>query len=589
MASAQQAPRAGVSAAAGRERHFLPRKSWGSWVIAVLLGLLTLFLALGAVALWVKPNPGEGPGPRLLLSLLVLACATGVWFSVRRASSRKPLLTLSQSGITSSKLREPVRWSQLEDVELVQALGSACLHLKLRNEAGKKPRRGMWGRNAAVRRINLSMLKADDQFAAYAAIHARLAPLRDAAGLGAAPSVKQAHEVTAFEQKLDALTPTPWALYLVMALNVGVWALNVFNGLSPMKPTSQELFAWGANSAAAVTIDGQYWRLLTATFLHAGVLHLALNMFGLWEAGRQICRWFGNGQFLLIYLGSALAGSALSLHFSSQQSVSVGASGAVFGVLGALLMAVWRHRERIPAATSKQLMTSQGIFVAYALLQGFTKPGIDNAAHVGGLVAGAAITLLLAQQMGQVASAGGRLLRQGLALGVTGAAVLVLVMSTPAAKVHHRVLFESQETLKHLLPRVESSERALVKDAQSLKAGTLNAQDFMVKIRDTHLPAYRSTNAELASLTLPEGFPMRAMLEDIKVVHRLTEETLVLELRKLDFLQIVGNRELEPNSLEHQTLQVLNQQQGETSVKLKLARQKLEASVAELKKPGRSP
>lgn len=80
---------------------------------------------------------------------------------------------------------------------------------------------------------------------------------------------------------------------------------------------------------------------------------------------------------------------------------------------------------------------------------------------------------------------------------------------------------------------------------------------------------------------------MRAMLEDIKVVHRLTEETLVLDLRKLDFLQIVGNREFEPNSLEHQTLQILNQQQAEMSAKLKLARQKLEASVAELKKPGR--
>ncbi len=589
MASEQQAPRAGGSAAAGRERHFLPRKSGISWVLAVLLGLLTLFLALGTLALWAKPNPGEGPGPRVLLLLLVLACAAGAWYAVRRATSRKPLLTLGQHGITSSKLREPVPWSRLEDVELVQVMGSAYLDLKLRNEPGKQPRRGMWGKNAAVRRINLSMLKPDDQFAAYAAIHARLAPLREAAGLGAAPSVKQAQEVRAFEQQLDVLTPTPWALYLVMALNVGVWVLNVFNGISPMKPTPQELFAWGANSAAAVTIDGQYWRLLTATFLHAGVLHLALNMFGLWEAGRQICRWFGNGQFLLVYLGSALAGSALSLHFSSQQSVSVGASGAVFGVLGALLAAVWKHRERIPAATSKQLMTSQGIFVAYALLQGFTKPGIDNAAHVGGLLAGAAITLLLAQQMGQVASAGGRLLRQGLALGITGAAVLVLVLSTPASAVNHRAIFESQDKLKRLLPRVESSERALVKDAQSLKAGTLNAQEFIVKIRDTHLPAYRSTNAELASLTLPEGLPMRGMLEDIKVVHRLTEETLVLELRKLDFLQIVGNREFEPSSLEYQTMQVLNQQLGETSAKLKLARQKLEASVAELKKPGRSP
>lgn len=580
MASAYQAPRAGVSAAASRERHFLPRKSRTSWIIAVLLGLLTLFLALGAVALWVKPHPGEGLGPRLLLLLLALACASGVWFSLRRATSRKPLLTLGQNGITSSKLRDPVRWSQLEDVELVQAMGNAFLDLKLRSEPGKKPRRGRWGRNAALRRINLSMLKTDDQFAAYAVIHARLAPLREAAGLGAAPSVQQAQEATAFERKLDALTPTPWALYLVMALNIAVWVLNVFNGLSPMKPTPQELFAWGANSAAAVRIDGQYWRLLTATFLHAGALHLALNMFGLWEAGRQICRWFGNGQFLFIYLGSALAGSALSLHFSSQQSVSVGASGAVFGVLGALLTAVWRHRERIPAATSKQLMTSQGIFVAYALLQGFTKPGIDNAAHVGGLVAGAVITLLLAQQMGQAASAGGRLLRQGLALGVTGTAVVFLVLSTPASGVHHRLLFESQATLQRLLPQMQAGEQALQKDAQELSAGRLGAEQFAERAQATHLPVYRKLNSALRPLALPAGQPLEPLLTHLKSVYQLTEELLTLQVRHFELLKTVGQQPFDPNSVAVEEMSALASKIQDKSTQLKQAKQKLEAIVA---------
>ena len=580
MASAYQAPRAGVSAAASRERHFLPRKSRISWVIAVLLGLLTLFLALGAVALWVKPNPGEGPGARVLLLLLALACAAGVWFSVRRASSRKPLLTLGQNGISSSKWREPVRWSQLEDVVLTQAMGNAFLDLKLRSEPGKKPRRGWWGRNAAVRRLNLSMLKKDEQFAAYAAIHARLAPLREAAGLGAAPSVQQAQEATAFEQKLDALTPTPWALYLVMALNIGVWVLNVFNGLSPMKPTSQDLFAWGANSASAVVRDGQYWRLLTATFLHAGALHLALNMFGLWEAGRQICRWFGNGQFLFIYLGSALAGSALSLHFSSQHSVAVGASGAVFGVLGALLTAVWRHRERIPAATSKQLMTSQGIFVAYALLQGFTKPGIDNAAHVGGLVAGAIITLLLAQQMGQVASAGGRLLRQGLALGITGAAVGALVLSTPASAVNHRLLFESQATLQRLLPQMQAGEQALQKDAQDLSAGRLEAEQFAERVQATHLPVYRKLNNTLRPLELPSGQPLAPLLAGLKSVYQLTEEVLALQVRQFELLKAVGQQPFDPNAVAVEEMRTLTGQISDKSAQLKQAKQKLEAIVA---------
>lgn len=585
MASEQQARHAGASVVAGRERHFMPRKSRISWLIAVLLGLLTLLLAIGLLAVGLQSRPDEGAGPVVGLLILTLACAGGAWYAARRASSRKPLLTLSHKGITSPMLRDPVRWSQLEDVELVQALGNAYLHLKLRNEPGKKPRRGMWGQNAAVRRINLSMLKTDDQFAAYAAIHARLAPLREAAGLGVAPSVKQAQEVTAFEQGLDVLTPTPWALYLVMALNIGVWVLNVVNGISPMKPTPQELFAWGANSAAAVTVDGQYWRLLTATFLHAGVLHLALNMFGLWEAGRQICRWFGNGQFLLIYLGSALAGSALSLHFSSQQSVSVGASGAVFGVLGALLAAVWKHRERIPAATSKQLMTSQGVFVAYALLQGFTKPGIDNAAHVGGLLAGAVITVLLAQQMGQAARTGGRLLRQGVAAGVAGAAVLALVLSTPAAAVNHRQLFETQATLQRLLPQMQAGEQALQQDAHELKAGKLRPEQFAERLQTAHLPAYRKLNSVLLPLELSAEHPLQPLLADLKVVQRLTEELLALQVRQFELLGNAVQQPFEPSSAVLEEMQTLTGQIGSKSTQLKQAKQKLEATVAATRPP----
>lgn len=572
----------GADAAAGRERHFFPRKSRASWLIASLLGLLALLMALALLGILGDRNkPVDGALVAVVLGIL-LACVAGIWYSVRRATRHRALLSIGPKAVSGSGLREPLPWYRLEDVELVQVMGQAFLDFKLRAELKGTPRRGLWGRQAARRRVNLASLTPDDQFAAYAAIHARLAPLREAAGLGAAPSVQQAHEATAFERQLDAATPTPWALYLVMLLNIGVWLLNVFQGISVMQPAPAELFAWGANSAAAVTLEGQYWRLLTATFLHAGLIHLALNMVGLWEAGRQICRWFGPGQFLLIYLGAALVGSGLSLHFSSQQSVSVGASGAVFGVLGAVLIAIWRHRERIPASIAKRLMSSQGVFVAYALLQGFTKPGIDNAAHVGGLLAGSVITLMLAPQMGQAPAAGsGRVQRQGLALGATGLAVFLLVLTTPAPQVHHRQLFETQATLQGLLPQLQAGEQALQRDAQEMKAGRLGPEQFVERVQTTHLPGYRRLSQTLMPLQLSAGHPLQALLVDMQAVHRLTQELLALQVRQFELAQAMTRQPQEPAGT--QELADLLPQLTEKSQQLVQARQKLEATGAALK------
>lgn len=577
MAQGDPVARAGV--AADRSRQFMPRKSRMSWLIAVLLGLLTLLLAAGWVAVVTQPRDGDGAAAPAVLLLLVLACGAGVWWAVRRARSGAPLLVVGARELSGSGLREPLRWSQLEDVELVQAMGHAYLDIKLRPDAGAASRGSFWRRH--VRRVNLARLPADDRFAAYAAIHARLAMQRQAAGLGTAPSVQQARAATAFEHGLDALTPRPWALYLIVALNAGVWLLNVAYGLHPFKPVPADLYRWGANSASAVTLDGQYWRLLTATFLHAGVAHLALNMVGLWEAGRQISRWYGNAHFLVIYLGSALAGSALSLHFSSQQAVSVGASGAVFGVLGALLMAILRHREHIPASIAKRLMTSQGVFVAYALLQGFGRAGIDNAAHVGGLVAGAVIALLLLPQMGQAAAGSaphGR--RRGLAGGAIALMVVPLVLATPAPKVHHRLLFESQAALTSLLPQMQASEQALAGDAQSVKAGQLTPDDFVGRVRSTHLPSFQRFNLALKSLVFPAGHPMQPLLEDLRAVYHLTEEALRLEIRKQELMQQIGHLPFNPDAPEFQSFMTLSRQAVENSVQLKAARTRLEATAA---------
>jgi rhomboid protease GluP len=316
----------------------------------------------------------------------------------------------------------------------------------------------------------------------------------------------------------------------VVGLNIAVWLANLGAGISAFKPLPSELLAWGANSAASVVEDRQYWRLLTAAFLHGGFLHLALNMMGLWEAGRQLNRLHGNFQFLLIYLASALTGSALSLHFSAQQSVSVGASGAVFGVLGALLVAMYQHRGQIPGVTSKNVMTSQGVFLAYALVQGFSKQGIDNAAHVGGLIAGCVLAWVLTEKIAAVATSARRLSTAALGALLSGVAVAALVVTTPAPLVHHRQLFEFQAGLTRILPTMQATEKAFQADVKAVQEGKMTEAQFAEALQTRHLPGYQAVQRALAPLDVPANDKVGAGMRDVKRANTLVVELMQIQL-----------------------------------------------------------
>ena len=133
---------------------------------------------------------------------------------------------------------------------------------------------------------------------------------------------------------------------------------------------------------AVLVARGEYYRMLTAAFLHAGLLHLAFNMFGLYLFGSQVEQIVGPARFLALYVLAAVGGSACSHFFGPAFTYGVGASGAVFGVLGAYFV----------IARARGLDTSQvGGLIVLNLLIGAAVPRIDNAAHVGGLLTGAAI------------------------------------------------------------------------------------------------------------------------------------------------------------------------------------------------------
>ncbi|MFN8166723.1 MAG: rhomboid family intramembrane serine protease [Bacteroidia bacterium] len=170
---------------------------------------------------------------------------------------------------------------------------------------------------------------------------------------------------------------------LIVDLNILIWLMMVFTGVSWINPDNESLFKWGANFRP-MTIEGEYWRLLTNCFLHIGVVHLAMNLYALIYIGIMLEPILGKWKFSVAYLLTGIAASVASIWWNSAV-ISAGASGAIFGMYGLFLALLTSNLIEKTART--QLLSSIGIFVFYNLAYGM-KGGIDNAAHLGGLVSG---------------------------------------------------------------------------------------------------------------------------------------------------------------------------------------------------------
>ena len=185
--------------------------------------------------------------------------------------------------------------------------------------------------------------------------------------------------------------------YALVGLNVLLFLVMVASGVHVLNPTIESLLAWGADFGP-LTLGGQWWRMLSSTFIHIGALHLAVNMVVLWQGGRVLERMVGSASYVVLYVTSGLFGSAVSLGISPMV-VSAGASGAVFGVYGALIGFLLRQRSALPMASLIKLRNSTAAFLLYNLLWGMGEEGLNMAAHVGGLFAGFACGLVLSHPL----------------------------------------------------------------------------------------------------------------------------------------------------------------------------------------------
>jgi rhomboid protease GluP len=175
---------------------------------------------------------------------------------------------------------------------------------------------------------------------------------------------------------------------------VAVFAAFVLATGSFFEPTQQELIRWGADYGP-LTTSGQWWRLLTSTFLHGGVIHLIFNMQCLQFLGPIAERAFGRAAFLLGYLGTAICASLASQFFHPNQ-VCVGASGTIFGIAGLLITPIAFKRLSLSAKQLANPLKSLLAFAGFNLAFGAIVPGIDNAAHIGGFISGLTVGIVFA-------------------------------------------------------------------------------------------------------------------------------------------------------------------------------------------------
>ena len=181
----------------------------------------------------------------------------------------------------------------------------------------------------------------------------------------------------------------------IFGINVAVFVAMTLAGVSPMEPTNAQLVHWGANFGP-YTVAGQWWRLLTCVFVHIGIVHIALNMWCLWSLGRIAEAVYDHWTFGAVYLITGVSASVASLAWNLDR-VSAGASGAIFGIAGALIASFYLGEFSLPKAAVSGLLRSVVTFAGYNLVIGAMLGITDNAAHVGGLVSGLLLGALIAK------------------------------------------------------------------------------------------------------------------------------------------------------------------------------------------------
>jgi rhomboid protease GluP len=215
-------------------------------------------------------------------------------------------------------------------------------------------------------------------------------------GLSSVEAVLAHHKLASEHSFLQALftRSNPFTMIFIGA-NVGVYVLMCLaGGIAVTAPDHAVLIGFGAKQNDLIAGQQQYWRLVTSMFIHIGIIHLLLNNYALWIIGQEIERIYGSARFVILYLVTGVLGSLGSYAFNPQ-ATSAGASGAIFGLFGVMATFAFRYRREIPETLSREIKRRVLPIIALNLVFGLSVQIVDNAAHIGGLLSGIALALIV--------------------------------------------------------------------------------------------------------------------------------------------------------------------------------------------------
>jgi rhomboid protease GluP len=318
---------------------------------------------------------------------------------------------------------------------------------------------------------------------------------------------------------------------LLIAVNVVVFVLMLFAGAGFWHGNNAVQLAWGANFGPA-TQDGQWWRLGSALFLHFGLLHIFMNMWALWDAGQLVERMFGYRRFAAIYFGSGIFGNLLSLVVQGNEAISGGASGAIFGTYGALIIYLWREREQIGSGEFRWLFRTALAFTGVSIGLGFIIPGIDNSAHIGGLLGGALLGLLLGRSL-QPASRWPwppRLAAGILLVGASG----WLLTHIPAPKYRWSEEIAAREEIQEFFARESKIQQSWQEMTRPEQLANESPLELARRIELEIAQSYEESFEQLSQLDLSAASPSAAQVESLLAYsekRRDSSQALARQLR----------------------------------------------------------
>lgn len=211
-------------------------------------------------------------------------------------------------------------------------------------------------------------------------------------GQGVSDSYKAASEQIFLHAIITRSSPFTM---IFIGINVGIFVLMCLaGGFAVTSVDPLVLVGFGAKQNALIAEHHQYWRLITSIFIHIGIIHLLVNNYALWIIGQEIERIYGSARFVILYLATGIVGSIGSYVFNPQ-ATSAGASGSIFGLFGVMAAFAFRYRKEIPEFISRDIKRRIIPVIFINLLFGFSVRIVDNSAHIGGLLSGIALALIV--------------------------------------------------------------------------------------------------------------------------------------------------------------------------------------------------